>query len=64
MIVLVFLLCHPHNRQNIINGPKVHPGANAVEIQPGVKRQLDRMSKSERVAVADALLTRKSASEG
>jgi len=41
----------------VINGPDVHPGANAVEDEKGYLIRLDRKTKSQRAAIARTLRT-------
>ena len=44
-------------RQAVVNGPDVHPGANYVEDEFGMKVDLGRRTKEEREAIAQMLRT-------
>ncbi|KAL0567638.1 hypothetical protein V5O48_014357 [Marasmius crinis-equi] len=44
-------------RQQVINGPRVHPGASVVEFEDGHQVSLDKMTVEQRTAIANQLLT-------
>ncbi|KAI3612276.1 dna-directed rna polymerase i subunit rpa1 [Moniliophthora roreri] len=44
-------------RQQVINGPRVHPGASMVEFEDGHQVSLDKLSVDQRTAIANQLLT-------
>ncbi|KAG7096730.1 hypothetical protein E1B28_004143 [Marasmius oreades] len=44
-------------RQQVINGPRVHPGASMVEFEDGHQVSLDKLTVEQRTAIANQLLT-------
>ncbi|KAK7060450.1 hypothetical protein VNI00_001215 [Paramarasmius palmivorus] len=44
-------------RQQVINGPRFHPGASMVEFEDGHQVSLDKLSVDQRTAIANQLLT-------